>query len=57
MSAPFWRSSSAEALAMPDAPPTMTAFFPLISTRVLFPFFAIRSVASFVSPAVAVASV
>ena len=32
MSAPFCRSSSAEAFAMPDAPPTMTAFFPLIST-------------------------
>ena len=31
-SAPFWRSSSAVALAMPDAPPTTTAFFPWIST-------------------------
>ena len=34
-SAPFSFSSSADARAMPDAPPTMTAFLPLISTSVL----------------------
>ena len=38
MSAPFSRRSSADAFAMPDAPPAMTAFFPSISTLRSFLF-------------------